>query len=399
MTTTAEYPFSASLIRLIPFPDFKELGHIPRYQGDDKDVKTTLLKDLTLTQYQKSLFVFVSHRWLSGQDPDNADHVKYKLCVKGIEDLHRFMAPGMETCYIWIDYASIDQSNEPAEETRKTLEDAIHICDCMFTPIYDLDHMTWDFTNLAANSDPYDDYRSLAWAEYRERGWCRIEMWYAATVPLWEDKDRHSKFAYALQTHHRLGKRTHFLYGTKEADQIESHPPRPLPSLQILYIDKYNPSEGKYFDQTDSEKVDVLFKKIRLKIRPISESYTGKRNRHGEKHGKGNETDVNGNKYEGSFQRDKKHGKGKLLYSRGDCYEGDFENDNRHGYGVHVYGNGRKYEGDFLDNNRHGKGKMTSSHHVYEGDYVKNKKHGLGKLIYPDGREVSCRYEDDKLVV
>jgi hypothetical protein len=402
MTTTADYPFSDSLIRLIPFPAFKEAGQIPRYPPvDDKNVKTVetiLLKDLTLTQYQNSLFVFVSHRWLTEHDPDNEDHVKYNLCVKGIEDILRFMAPGMETCYIWIDYACIDQSKEPAEETRKSLKDAIRICDCMFTPIYDPDHESWEFKNLSPGSDPYDDYKSSGWEVYRGRGWCRVEMWYAATVELWEDKDRHSKFAYALQTHHLLGKRTHFLYGTKEANQSESHPPRPLPFLQNSYIDKYNPSEGNYFDQTDREKVDFLFKEIRPLIKDIVASYNGKRNHKGEKHGKGKEIELNGSEYEGSFQCDKKHGNGKLLYSRGDCYEGDFENDNRHGRGVHLYGNGRKYHGDFLDNNRHGKGIMTSSHHVYDGDYFENKKHGQAKLIYPDGRKFSCRYENDKLV-
>jgi hypothetical protein len=378
MSTPDTYPFKNDpkfeTIRFIPFENLKNHGEFPKCPTDSDSDKIIFLKDLTQKNYDSSIFIFVSHRWLRNDHPDDIPgHPKYELCIKGIKRLlNTYTTPEIERCYIWIDYACIDQTNseKAAEEVQKSLEAIFSVSDCLFTPIYDPEHKKWEFSHLRKDSDPYDDYRSSAWSEYRGRGWCRVEMWYGATVPLF-DEHRANKFKHALRVHNGLKTRTHFLFGSKELSK--SHPPRPLPRLLSSYVGKYNPKEGKLSYDRDRPLISDIFDKIQDKITPII----------AEKNvDAGTEIFENGNKYEGEFNKDKMmHGHGKLIYSKGDCYEGEFKNGERDGFGTHRYGNGSTYKGDFVKNQRHGKGKMYSSHQIYSGDYRQNKKHGKGKLI------------------
>jgi hypothetical protein len=141
----SDYPF----IRLIPFGKFQSHGRMPRFP-DDADI-TISLSEITQEEYNRSLFIFVSHCWLRGWSgaegwdkrtcphPDTADGDKYKLCVDGIDKVMKTMASGMENCYIWLDFGCIDQDGNPAGEL-KMLDKIVQVCDCLFTPIYDKDH-------------------------------------------------------------------------------------------------------------------------------------------------------------------------------------------------------------------------------------------------------------------
>ena len=40
--------------------------------------------------------------------PDNASGDKYRLCVDGIPVIHSTMAPGMSSCYVWLDFGCMD---------------------------------------------------------------------------------------------------------------------------------------------------------------------------------------------------------------------------------------------------------------------------------------------------
>jgi hypothetical protein len=70
--------------------------------------------------------VFVSHRWLRAgiqspgfdgrPEPDSAKHDKHKLCVSGIKCLWETCAKDMKHCYLWIDYACINQNVYPGVE-------------------------------------------------------------------------------------------------------------------------------------------------------------------------------------------------------------------------------------------------------------------------------------------
>jgi hypothetical protein len=110
-------------IRLIPFHKIRECGEFPRYP-DNKDC-TIPFKEFSLETYNKSLIVFVSHRWLRGEKgccdtahPDDDAGSKYTLCVNGIRQMMECFCPGMEECYLWMDYCCIDQDSEPMKELK-----------------------------------------------------------------------------------------------------------------------------------------------------------------------------------------------------------------------------------------------------------------------------------------
>ncbi len=149
-------------IRLIEFEDFLELGTFPRFPQCHRIVKT--LNTLSIQSYN-------GH--------------KFKLCVDGIRFIKQNMAPGMEKCYIWLDFGCIDQDGNPAGEL-KMLDKIVEISDCIFTPIYDPDPTSWKLPPFINNM--YKEYASPAWIgtphSYLNRGWCRVEMFYAANIPL-----------------------------------------------------------------------------------------------------------------------------------------------------------------------------------------------------------------------
>jgi hypothetical protein len=65
------------------------------------------------------------------------------------------------------------------------------------------------------------DYKAAAWRvgphAYLSRSWCRMEMFYAANIPLREDNEtRMCKFEKGLKHAATHGRRPHLLYGTRE---------------------------------------------------------------------------------------------------------------------------------------------------------------------------------------
>jgi hypothetical protein len=284
-------------IRFIPFSIFEKLGRMPRYP-DDRSCTLTV-NELTIDDYQKSLFIFVSHCWLRGWSgaegwdgrphPDTTDGDKYKLCVDGIDQIVKTMASGMENCFLWLDFGCIDQDGNPAGEL-KMLDKIIQVCDCLFTPIYDKDHENWilptSFNNL------YDDYLSSAWNgtpfSYMNRGWCRIEMFYAVNVPLIEDsEERKSKFKAGIAYHRGQGRRPHILYGSKEVARISS--PTILPPMQNSYFEKYSPLKGTVSVESDKVNIEILVRELEPFMKLVKVGY------------------------EGEWKDDLKHGKGKLI--------------------------------------------------------------------------------------
>ena len=210
-------------IRFIKFDDFKTLGSMPRYP-EQRELCVNLSD---INDRDDSLMIFISHGWLRGWDgaegwdgrphPDNVNHDKYKLCVSGISKILSTLAPGMSNCYIWLDFGCIDQSVDPAGELKQ-LDEIVRCCDCIFTPIHgmaDLPDLIYDW---------YDDYRVSAWDGerfgYVNRGWCRIEMFYAANIPMIADNSRCDKLSSGLKFHISNGVRPHLLYGTFEESEL-----------------------------------------------------------------------------------------------------------------------------------------------------------------------------------
>lgn len=415
-----------SSIRLINFKDFKALHTFPRYP-ENANITITL-NQLTEAEYNKSLIVFISHCWLRGWSgaegwdgrphPDDAEGNKYNLCVKGIELIQKHLAPDMEECYIWCDYGCIDQDGNPAGEL-KLLDKIVQVCDCIFTPIVDKKHKEWEYSNDGWSF--FTGYKSEAWNgnnfSYLNRGWCRVEMFYAANIPVLDDtQERRNKMRAGLKLLREQKKRTHFLYGTKEVNP--PRPPIPLPPLQNSYFEKFNPEKGCLTQETDRPLIKRLVDDLRPCMPVIKEGYIGDRV-DGKMHGKGIHCFANGSVYEGEFQNDRCHGFGCLKNAAGDIYEGNWQNGQLNGKGLYLAASGVMYEGDWVDgqmvgkgtytvangdiyegemkgNNFHGHGRyrIKKTGAIYEGEYVNGKKEGKGVMTWKEG-SVNHSYEGD----
>jgi hypothetical protein len=67
------------------------------------------------------------------------------------------------------------------------------------------------------------------------------------------------------------------------------------------------------------------------------------------RHGRGKETDAEGNVFDGQFENGD-FVKGKVQYSNGDIYVGEFKDDCRHGKGKFIsYEEGEEMDGQWVD--------------------------------------------------
>jgi hypothetical protein len=205
-----------------------------------------------------SLIIFISHTWLRGGSdcigwdgifhPDNANNDKLQLCIDGIERLWQSLAPSMQFCYVWFDYSCIDQTLADPTMELERLDQVMSICDCMFTPIVDSNYMKW---NLHLFGNLFVDYQAESFRHgnlaYLNRAWCRLEMLYAANIPLQiESKayvgNRYLKFLGGLKFAAEQNRRPHILYGSKE--YYTSKQLLMLPPLAKSYFHEYNPEMG-----------------------------------------------------------------------------------------------------------------------------------------------------------
>lgn len=118
-----------STIRFVKFDEFRRMSSFPRYP-ENKNV-TFLLREMTPQQYQESLIVFISHRWLRGSSdakdfekephPDNKEADKFHLCVSGIEKLLQ-LVPKINSCYLWFDFSCLDQDEDPSKELKFSIK-------------------------------------------------------------------------------------------------------------------------------------------------------------------------------------------------------------------------------------------------------------------------------------
>jgi hypothetical protein len=344
-----------SLIRLINFKSFKELGTFPRFP--DQKHLTCTLDQITKATYENSLIVFVSHCWLRGwkgaqgwdgrPHPDNKRGDKYKLCVHGIEKILTKFAPGMKNCYLWLDFGCIDQDGNPAGEL-KLLDKIIQVSDCVFTPIHDEHHNDWDYPKKWNN--PYKEYQSKPWNDndysYVNKGWCRVEMLYSTSIPMLESEkegERFLKFGQELQLRMKDGRRVHFLYGTKELKGRRF--PMILPPLRNNYFDEYRPEKGTLTKEEDRAIISKLVDDLSQYIPRVAEGYEGEKNENGQRHGFGVYKYKNGDIYTGQWVEDKREGEGKYKFQNGDLYEGVWKNDSLPS-GTVSYVDGSSYRGE-----------------------------------------------------
>jgi hypothetical protein len=332
--------------------------------------------------------VFISHGWLRGYPeaagydgrphPDNASADKFKLCVEGIEKACKVLAPGASKCYLWLDFGCMDQDSNPAEELKQ-LDEIVRTADCIFTPIHgENENTATSFANM------YTDYMAAAWNggmhSYTQRGWCRVEMLYAANIPLIDNKARAERcFQHGFKTHVLNGVRPHLLYGTSEKNR-NVPVPLILPPLQNSYYDHLDPLKGHFIVDSDRLKIKELMEQLKPYFRTVVKvGYEGERDSSGRKSGFGIEWYENGDVYEGNFAYDKRDGYGILKLSNGCIYEGNWVNDKRNGFCTYKQANGNSYEGNNVEGKYSGMGIYKYANgSSYKGNYVNHKKNGMG---------------------
>ena len=192
-----------------------------------------LLVNYNDTGIEGSIYIFFSHCWMRGcpgapgwdgrAHPDSSAHDKYKLMVAAVKKIMNTLTT-MSTCYVWLDFGCINQ-NQGACLELKMLDKIVGVCDLILTNVYDTQDLDLPhfYTNL------FDEYKSLAWNgndyAYLNRGWCRVEMLYAANIPLEKDNAaRMTMFKAGLLGSMEAGRRPHLLFGTREHKLYEHTP-------------------------------------------------------------------------------------------------------------------------------------------------------------------------------
>ena len=238
------------------------------------------------TVRDESLYIFMSHCWLRGWSgapgwdgrphPDTSNHDKYKLMVAAVEKIMSKLTT-MSKCYIWLDFGCIYQDAAACDEL-KMLDKIVGVCDIILTNVHD----TQDWELPTSISNWFEQYKSPAWNgndyAYLNRGWCRVEMLYAANIPL-ENVNalRLGHFKAGLLSSAQAGRRPHLLYGTREY-KLLGYNPIQLPQMQNSWFDNYNPVKGKLTRESDRANIQRLVDDIAPRMKRVAAGYEGQRN-------------------------------------------------------------------------------------------------------------------------
>jgi hypothetical protein len=196
----------------------------------------------------------------------------------------------------------------------------------MFTPILG----AWSDT--LSVTDYYSEYDADIWnkgdSAYINRGWCRLEMFLAANLPVDRKSAQYRKLKGGLKFHIQRGRRPHFLFGTTE--MLNNRSPIILPPLHNLYLERYHPSNGFVSANDSGDARSRILNKLISETSTTELKYEGQTMK-GVMHGMGRLTYANGDIYSGSWENDKRSGKGELRTSQGSTLKGMWENDAIHG--------------------------------------------------------------------
>lgn len=393
-------------IRFINVKNLRRLTSFPRYPEN-----ANICENDDDIDRSKSFLIFISHSWLRGWNgasgwdgrphPDNDKHEKFQLILEAIDKHLIKQAPGMKEVYVWIDYGCISQNSDPAGELKQ-LDRIMQACDLVLTVIADSFDNEWESWDLPPTvSSWFKEYNAKAWNDgqhsYLHRCWCRVEMMYAANVPLSEDTAQRSKhFTAGLLQAVKANRRPHFLYGTQE--KMKTRAPTALPPLRNAFFDKYTPLTGFITKESDREKIKELIEALQpyIDANKSAVGYVGKRNAAGQRHGHGTHIFDNCNKYIGDFKDDKKNGYGTYTFASGDEYVGEYKDDLYHGHGTYTFANSDVYVGKFKDGVYYGRGTYKYANgDVYVGKFEDDMKNGHGTFTYANGNEYVGNFKDD----
>lgn len=238
-------------------------------------------------------------------------------------------------------------------------------------------------------TDIYEEYDSPSWKSYVASAWCRVDMLYAAHIPVIRVKDKQSRFKAGLRFHALRGRRPHFLFGKSE--NTSNRQPTIVPPLLNSYLVQYNPREGLLSNpEKDKQKIFDLAA-LYADVPPSKEVYRGEMDSFGRPHGKGSKQHSNGDVYDGNWFNGTRSGDGLMLYSNDDVYRGRFEKDNFHGRGVLWSADGCEYNGQWDQGVKSGTGsQLYPNGDRYEGDWKENQRTGFGRFVSCQGNEVYC---------
>eukprot|EP01038_Epipyxis_sp_PR26KG_P004738 gene4738-6646_t len=375
----------SSIICFINLEKFREQQGIPHNPSCLEDTPD-LLTNLSEINREESLLILLSHNWLRGHHvlphPDDEDNHKFQLCIEGIDKIWKSFAPGMRKCFVWIDFSCLNQTSSPADAIIKYLRKIVSVCDLIFTPIYD---ETWNQWSLPSNIQSlFKEYKAPGWNQgnysYLNRAWCRLEMFYAANLPVENSELRLLRFDHALQFHAREGRRPHLLYGSRESNCSDL--PRVLAPMQHSNFIEYRPEEGEATKKdTDIDIIKRLVDEVAIKS--IITGYEGALNAEGRRHGYGKETFSDGTRYEGYYVNGCREGFGVMTYLHGDIHKGDWKNGRLNGYALFIFSDGGTYRGNCKDGLMDGFGIMKLPDvFEYEGEWKDGLKHGYGILTF-----------------
>merc|ERR1719183_15415 len=190
-------------------------------------------------------------------------------------------------------------------------------------------------------------------------------------------------------------------------------------SATQAYEDAKNNTQNKAHPTVDGKHEPIA----PTVINPGAAVYKGPFNQYGERHGRGEMTWANGDKYIGEFFNGVRHGFGELHFADGSEYVGKWECNFMHGEGTRRFSNGDVYTGGYVNNKRNGEqgrfyfanGDMYlgpwrddrieglgryyyAGGQRFEGEFVAGKRHGKGKMQRLDGSLDICLYVNDQRI-
>jgi len=408
-TTVSVYSPMSDLLESMPpivFYDLKALnalGRTPR-SPDDNGIQVRYDQ----LDRDNCVFVFVSHCWLRGwpgakgwrgrPHPDTPKHDKFRLLLNALKKAMTTLAPGMDDCFVWIDYGCINQDASACLEL-KMLDKIIGVCDLIITPIYDSSGKFKWYDQISTVSNWYDQYGSPSWNQgrhsYLARGWCRLEMFYAANIPLEHNShERIAKLNAGLLSSAKAGRRPHLLYGSCE-EKLNA-PILILPPLQNSWFDRYNPMEGSLTKEEDRASIKFLVENLLIYMPRATDGYEGEK-KGGKAHGVGIYSFDDGDVYTGRWKDGKMFGQGTYTSDDGTILEGEWKDGKMHGHGTCRSADGTYYEGAWERNQKHGMGiERYINGDSYEGMFKLGKKHGYGTYKYADGATYIGDWRDDE---
>jgi hypothetical protein len=156
--------------------------------------------------------------------------------------------------------ACIDQdSGNPAEQLNSSLGRIIGSCDLMVTPVHDPSWRSWSSSGDHEIRDVFQEYRAPEFLKYLERGWCRLEMFFNANIPVNTRREKlfSGKLQYVIAEEKR---RPHLLFGTRERDLRAM--PVVVGALGGEEFEKYHPAKGQLSDARDFLVIGAYVKEL-----------------------------------------------------------------------------------------------------------------------------------------